>query len=316
MTHKRFFHLLCGLALLMAAAMTMASCTKANASPDNTVTDKKADIRPNTPVVRMPEASGASVLGQEPLIVDTSHTDQGYVMARYTGTSEKACVQILGGDGIKYKYFFPSSDNYVTMPLTAGDGSYTISIYEGISGDKYSALGSDTIEVQLENDYIPYLYPNQYVNFTPESQAVAVAAETVKDVTSDLDAVAAVYHYVIETISYDEEKAESVASGYLPDLDKTLQSCKGICFDYASLMTAMLRSQDIPAKLEIGYSGKIYHAWISVYIKDLGWIDNIIEFDGKTWKRMDPTFASSNNNSKKILKYIGDGNNYTVRYTR
>ena len=35
----------------------------------------------------------------------------------------------------------------------------------------------------------------------------------------------------------------------------------------------MLRSQRIPAKLEIGYSGDIYHAWISVYIKDIGWID-------------------------------------------
>ena len=48
---------------------------------------------------------------------------------------------------------------------------------------------------------------------------------------------------------------------------------KGICFDYAALMTAMLRSQGIPTKLEIGYSGEVYHAWISTYIDEIGWVD-------------------------------------------
>ena len=142
------------------------------------------------------------------------------------------------------------------------------------------------------------------------------AQEQVKTATSDLDAVADIYYYVTETISYDEEKAKTVPTGYLPDLDETLTSCKGICFDYASLMAAMLRSQDIPAKLEIGYSGKVYHAWISVYIKDVGWIDKSLNLTAKAGNAWIPPFASSNKNSKKILKYIGDGSNYTVRYTR
>ena len=76
----------------------------------------------------------------------------------------------------------------------------------------------------------------------------------------------------------------------------------------------MLRSQNIPTRLEIGYSGKIYHAWISVYIEEIGWIDNLIEFTGDAWTRMDPTFASSNENSEKILKDIGDGSNYNLQY--
>ena len=41
----------------------------------------------------------------------------------------------------------------------------------------------------------------------------------------------------------------------LPSVDETLKTKKGICFDYAALMTAMLRSQGIPTKLEIGYQG-------------------------------------------------------------
>lgn len=96
-------------------------------------------------------------------------------------------------------------------------------------------------------------------------------------------------------------------------MDETLSTKKGICFDYASLMVAMLRSQNIPTKLEVGYSGQVYHAWISVYLTELGWIDGIIKFDGKSWTLLDPTLAS-NNDKKAVGKYVGDSSNYTVKY--
>ena len=105
-------------------------------------------------------------------------------------------------------------------------------------------------------------------------------------------------------------------SGYLPDIDETLKTEKGICFDYAALMAGMLRSRGIPTKLDIGYTGgDIYHAWISTWLSGRGWVD-IIEFDGKSWKLMDPTFASCDDNSDSIQEYIGDGENYVVRYRR
>jgi len=88
---------------------------------------------------------------------------------------------------------------------------------------------------------------------------------------------------------------------------------KGICLDYASLMTAMLRSQGIPTKLEVGYAGDVYHAWISVYLKEQGWVDDIIEFDGKSWTLMDPTLASAND-KKSAGKYMKDSSHYTVMY--
>ena len=71
-----------------------------------------------------------------------------------------------------------------------------------------------------------------------------------------------------------------------------MKTGKGICFDYASLMAALLRSQGIPTKLVVGYSGDAYHAWISVYLDEIGWVDKIIEFDGKSWSLIDPTPVS------------------------
>jgi len=64
----------------------------------------------------------------------------------------------------------------------------------------------------------------------------------------------------------------------------------------------------------VGYAGKAYHAWISVWTEDSGWVDGAIFFDGESWQRMDPTFASSGKRSDSIMKYIGDGKNYTEKY--
>ena len=88
----------------------------------------------------------------------------------------------------------------------------------------------------------------------------------------------------------------------------------GICFDYAALMAAMLRSQGVPVKLVVGYTGNVYHAWLNVWSEKDGWVDNLIYFDGKVWKLMDPTFASSGKQSASIMQYIGDGANYTAKY--
>ena len=118
---------------------------------------------------------------------------------------------------------------------------------------------------------------------------------------------------MVKNVKYDDEKAENVQSGYLPSVDETLKTKKGICFDYAALMTAMLRSQGIPTKLEIGYSGDIYHAWISTHITDIGWVNGIIQFDGTSWSLMDPTFAA-NSSESSLKSFIGNGSNYKTKY--
>ena len=122
-----------------------------------------------------------------------------------------------------------------------------------------------------------------------------------------------VYHYITKNIKYDYDKAETVESGYVPDVDETLATGKGICFDYASLMGAMLRSQGIPTRLEIGYAGTEYHAWISVYTKEAGWIDKVIQFDGSKWTLMDPTLGSYANSST-IKDHLADDTYYQLKY--
>ena len=95
-----------------------------------------------------------------------------------------------------------------------------------------------------------------------------------------------IYDYITGNITYDYDKASDPPTGYTSDVDAILDSGTGICLDYAAVMASMLRSQRIPTRLEVGYAQDAYHAWISVYTADTGWLNGIIEFDGNVWTRI------------------------------
>lgn len=269
----------------------------------------------NSPKVLTPNADGADVSGNKSIEIDLSNKANGYLMAKYNGDADKVKFFIITPDDVRYTYDLPASTEWMALPFTAGDGTYTLDVREHVNDELYSNLYLENVDVTLTDEFAPFLYPNQYTWFTADTQAVTKAAELTKDCSDGLDAITKIYDYVIENIEYDYSKASDVQNGYLPDVDETLSSKKGICFDYAALMTAMLRSQGIPTKLEIGYSGDIYHAWISTYLEESGWVDHIIEFDGKNWSLIDPTLAASNDASS-VKDYIGDSSNYTVKYSR
>lgn len=259
--------------------------------------------------------SNITVLSNNKATVDTSNLSEGYIMVKYTGKKDvRIKLQIIKKDGSTYTYNLNNQGEYETFPLVEGDGTYDIRIYENISGTKYATVLSQSLDLTLRNEFLPFLYPNQFVNYHKASAVSEKAAQLCKTKDTSLSKLDAIYDYVVNNLTYDYDKAKTVKSGYLPDVDAILDCKTGICFDYAAVMTAMLRSQDIPCKLVVGYAGTIYHAWINVFIEGTGWIDHAIYFDGTSWKRMDPTFASSADSSDEILQYIGNGKNYSQKY--
>ncbi|MBR4954103.1 MAG: transglutaminase domain-containing protein [Oscillospiraceae bacterium] len=265
------------------------------------------------PDILVPEASGINVEANECAEIDYSNTADGYVMTRYIADTQKRLKVQVKGPTTTYTYNITPHE-WETFPLSDGNGEYKVSVYENVEDTKYALVQSVTLQAELKDEFAPFLRPNQYVNYASAEDTIRLAAQLTAGLTEPLDKVAAVYSYVVENISYDKQLAATVKSGYLPVLDDVLEGKKGICFDYAALMTGMLRSQSVPCKLVVGYAGETYHAWISVYSEKDGWIDSAIYFDGSAWKRMDPTFASSANESKEIMEYIGDGTNYTEKY--
>lgn len=306
--------------LLFATGCT-SSDTGSGSNKEATVagesdTQSAQGTRDATPQVLTAQASGEVTYGSDLVTLDASHTSDGYVMLRYSGNNEKVKVQVTLPDSTEYTYPVTASEDYFVYPLPGGNGTYKITLLESVSAEDhlYAVSFTQDLDVQISDAFSPFLYPNFYVNFNSDSACVKKGEELAQGCNTDLDAITNIYNYVIENITYDEKKAASVPYGYIPVPDDTLSSGTGICFDYASLMSAMLRSQRIPTKLDVGYSGDVYHAWISCYVTEVGWVDNIIEFDGKSWSIMDPTLAASNSASN-VKKYVGDGSNYVTKYT-
>ncbi len=283
-----------------------SSAASQTSDPDDT-----RPLRESTPVCLVPEASGTDTDGNELALIDYSHTADGYIMVDYLGTCEKVKLQITGPNEVTYTYNI--TNGYAVFPLSSGDGNYTIAVCENIEGNRYSiAFKADYLFTGID-EFGPYLHPNQYVNFTASSKCVAKGAELASACHDDLEVVTSVYDYITGNITYDYEKADTVKSGYIPDVDEILDLKTGICLDYAAMMATMLRSQQIPTRLEVGYAGEVYHAWISVYIKEVGWLNGIIQFHGNSWSLVDPTFGA-NTDDKTLKDYIGDGSNYSTKY--
>ena len=100
-----------------------------------------------------------------------------------------------------------------------------------------------------------------------------------------------------------------MTKGYVPVPDDTMNSKRGICFDYASLAAAMLRSQGVPTKIIFGYvaPNDLYHAWNMFYTKEKGWITVSFEVRDNTWNRIDLTFSAGGAPDE----FVGDGSHYT-----
>lgn len=324
---KRYMAILCLLfALTGCAAYEPAVPTEPSAVPTAVATEPPVtmppaveaeaaameEAPPAVSVVLQAQPSGEREARCEEAVIDFSNTADGYVMARYLGQTDKRLKLRVIGPTTTYTYNL-QADRWTVFPLSDGNGSYQTALYINVSDSKYALVMATEFEVMLKDEFAPFLRPNQYVDYSEAPETVEKGALLCAGLEEPLEKVAAVYDYVVDHLSYDYDRAATVKSGYLPVLDDVLTQQKGICFDYAALMTAMLRSQGVPCKLVVGYAGETYHAWISVWTEENGWVDGVIFFNGQIWKRMDPTFASSSGRSEDMMDFIENGN-YTVKY--
>ena len=318
------------LPLALALSLLLPGCAQAGGAPsspqevyiqpvplEGIVIEDEAVALSNAPAavneLLLPVASGAAVETKGDVRIDYSNIADGYVMVQCGASGTKKIKVQVTGPSTTYTYDLPASD-WVTFPLSDGSGSYKVTALENTQGSKYAVLVSASFQVTLKDEFAPFIRPNQYVNYANAENTIRKAEQLAGKEEDSLKKVEKIYSFVVNHLSYDTAKAAAVKSGYLPVLDDVLEAKQGICFDYASLMAGMLRSQGVPCKLVVGYAGTNYHAWISVWTEEAGWLDGVIFFDGAAWQRMDPTFASSGKGSEAVMKYIGDGTNYTAKY--
>ncbi len=237
-----------------------------------------------------------AVRSEEGYTIDFSNSSKGYITVSCDSVPEKKMKVQISKDDEKYFYDFKGTSPFETYPLQMGDGEYTVIIFENIEDDKYAQVMAAERDVQLESEFAPYLLPSKIVDYTPESDAVYTSFALTQAAQSDLERTEEVYGYIVDHIQYDQQKADTVETGYLPDVDETLATNKGICYDYSALLACMLRAKGIPVRLVMGYVEglDVYHAWNEIFIRDVGWVRSAVYFDGENWQIADSTFGAAN----------------------
>ena len=257
----------------------VSSSAKKPASSSSSSAKKPASSAPSAS--SKPSNGGTTTLKNNGCEIDTSKTVAGTIRVRQNGNPTKVKVLVyFNGSSKYYQYTIPTNNTWTSIPLQSGSGTYKVRFMKQVSGNSYSQMYSVTFQVGMQNANSAYLNPSQYVVYNSGSACVAKAKSLVSGAGSDAQKVSKIYSYIVNNISYDYDKMKNLPSGYLPNPDSTLASRKGICFDYAALMAAMLRSQGVPCKLVIGNADGQYHAWNMVYVNG-------------SWQLYDPTFGAA-----------------------
>lgn len=230
-----------------------------------------------------PETSDEGVYSKGGVTLNAGNASEGYVMIKRESAKEQ---RVRIGQGKQtFTYHLRSDGEYEVFPLQLGSGKYDIRVYEQVKGTQYAQVYSKTVSAKMEDENRTFLYPNQYVWYTPQSEVVALASQICEDASTDSEKLTAIYTYVIKHVSYDYIKMATVQTGYMPDVDDTIDTGTGICFDIASLMAAMLRVEGVPTQIAIGSVQGMAHAWNRVYL------------DGK-WSIVDATLVAMNYTKK------------------
>ena len=236
---------------------------------------------------KWPQTTSSGQKTNSKLKVDVGNSSDGYFMASLTGQNKHKMKLRVEKDGETLTYDLNSKGKFEVFPFQLGSGKYDISLWENVSGKKYSAAGKISVNVKLKREDAAFLVPNQYVNYGKNDQVVGMSLKVCRD-KDGKEAYTAIKKYITDNFRYDYVKAATIKPSVLPDIDTCFTKKSGVCQDLSAVMVSMLRVQGIPARLVIGYADKIYHAWV------------VCEVEGKK-VLFDPTAAVSK--SKNAAKY-------------
>ena len=241
--------------------------------------------------------------------VDAATLDKSGLSRGLLGVSEsngrgKLKVRIQKGND-KYDYNLNDKGRMEYFSLQMGSGEYTVTVFQNVSGNKYKALSKEQVSVNIADPNSVYLNSIQNVSWNSGNKAIKHGASLASGQTSAKGKVDKFYDFVVKNISYDDNKNVGDGGLYVPSIDTTFDTKKGICYDYSALLAAMDRSSGVPTKLVKGYATGVdgYHAWNEILI-DGKWIivdsttDSVFQKGGKKY-----VMAKSASDYKKVREY-------------
>lgn len=249
---------------------------------------------PEPPAIPVAGVTQAAVVGEGAAIDVSQANSTGLFLASLPGIPSSRHKLVVSHGGETRAYEMPLDGTEVAVPANMGDGTYEVSVMRNVHASEYVPILSTEAEVSLSDDDAPFLSPNLMCRFSEGSACVRKAREIAASCRGQGEFAGKALEFVMGAVEYDDAKAAAAGAtkDYVPDPDATLASGRGICFDYASLLAAMLRSCGIPARIVVGNvlpSGEL-HAWVEARV-DGTWEGHGVSITPGEWSRIDVTFA-------------------------
>ncbi len=181
----------------------------------------------------------------------------------------KTKVLVIKGN-TQYQYELKKGNNVVRIPLTEGNGTYKVMLCKNIKGTQYAVLDQKTVTLKLTPTIKAFRPTHIIISFKASNAVIKKAKALTKKSKTKEAKIKAIWSYIYKTYKYDYTKQKtlsSLKSQYIPNINTTYRSRKGICYDISAVFASMLRSNGIETKLVTGYCKKVsgYHAWNKVY---------------------------------------------------
>lgn len=203
----------------------------------------------------------------------------------------------------RYRYLISTSQpNFINITVT-----YDVLVL--FSSFVFSANDVGSLNETPPEIMERYTKPSPYIE-SDDPEIVGNATSLVRGFTNVYDRFISLFSFVSNDtlFPYNISVAEiqSDSSKHIRGALWCLRSRQGVCYDFACLLTALLRSAGIPARISSGVtlsSSPGLHAWTDVYFPRIGWVP------------CDPTWDIPNGNIHvRHPTYDGDTRwNYTLR---
>lgn len=194
---------------------------------------------------------------------DWSTAANGYIT--FTAKGREREFILKGPNDVQAIFEVPKGTS-IKVALVDGTGKYRYEIANSTDdGESYLVQYENSFSVKtIDSDLAPFLVSTPWGDYANAPEAAKKAKELWDSKKTQLENVEAIAKWVDDNLEYDLKRLQGSADVYV-NPDSVIENGGGVCNEHAKLLTAMLRSQGVPACYVIGNEGE--HAWVNAWVE-------------------------------------------------
>lgn len=238
----------------------------------------KSPTKPDTKNTKMDNGYGT---------VDWSTAANGYIT--FTAKGQKRCF-ILQGPNDKQVICTVKKGETVKIALVDGTGKYQYAICNLTDNDTaYLIQYKNSFTVQsIDAELAPHLVSTPWGDYENAPDATAKAEELWDSKKTQLENIEAIADWVGD-LKYDKSLRQGAIDVYVAP-DSVIENGGGVCNEMSKLLSAMLRSQGVPAYVQTGHNaGGNNHSWVMAWVELSTSVKNGVTSSKGAWVLIEAT---------------------------